>query len=296
MCIRDRKMSEAQQLLKNQEQGKTTYEGTGNNNPAGVVSPSVGDWDMEQALALYKRAHEQRRSDYTELINKCIKTAEEQRQASNNELAVIFEQHADETRKVRDYGREDFMVWYTEDVRQFKEFDVDVSGFLDPEEFRGFVKAKFKMTDGDADKLFEEWDVDKGKSIGPYEFVSMMAVYHSEQHFAETRIKNDCVYAAVDGMLAGGVCGAATALYFGLICSLCTLCLSWIPFYCVAKTTGERLGDPEFQRNYQNDLEKACAESVNEARKHTIKRLLKGPNEKLITRDQCATDTNTASV
>eukprot|EP00658_Telonema_sp_P-2_P066999 TRINITY_DN55964_c0_g1_i1.p2 TRINITY_DN55964_c0_g1~~TRINITY_DN55964_c0_g1_i1.p2 ORF type:complete len:219 (-),score=49.46 TRINITY_DN55964_c0_g1_i1:92-748(-) len=187
--------------------------------------------EADKAIALYHRAHGQRYKDYTQLINQYTTAADAHSTQQMDSAAHMMRSHAENTRRVRDYGRDDFMVWYTEDMRQFEEFDNDQSGFLDQQEFGRFVQKKFACSGAESGQMFDVWDVDKGQSVGPYEFVSMMAVYHSEKHFGEAEAESKVSYKCVDSLVSGGVCGLQWAMYFGVSCSLCTLCLSWIPMY-----------------------------------------------------------------
>ena len=165
--------------------------------------------------------------------------------------------------------------------------------------------------------MFQKWDVDGGKSIGRYvravsggrpdpggrSFAFWEKSFGKRQLFRNKRWRSQCtdlsttaqaldlvVWATCDSLLVGGACGAATTLYCGVGCSLCTLCLSWLPWCCIAKATESKLNDPEEMRKHEQAVDRAYEHALQESKKAVKKKLLKGPSKALLTRSEARED------
>lgn len=133
----------------------------------------------------------------------------------------------------------DFEDWLEEDRRRFAKYDQSGNGFLEFLEFQELVCAAFEMKREQANTAWKLWDIDTGGSIGPYEYVTMMSVYHTERAFHDAMIESERVLTANEAVPCS--CCAPYAFVFGLFCSACTLGLSWIPMCCIAQGTEKRL-------------------------------------------------------
>merc|ERR1711934_417820 len=131
-----------------------------------------------------------------------------------------------------------------EDLYDMAKLDLNNDGFLDRQEFAKVMQDKVGMDEGECKKAFELWDVDTGGTVGPHEFCAMFAIYRAEFSVVSQDAADDAMYSVVDNLIPGGICAGAVAGYFGLCCSLCTLCLSWLPMYCIAKKIAANEHDP----------------------------------------------------
>jgi len=119
-----------------------------------------------------------------------------------------------------------------------------------------------------------------------------MAVWHGEFAIQEQLCLDDFVLGALTNAMPcsccpdehGVPCCVKFGVWFGVCCSLPTLCLSWIPCYIIAAHTAVNLSDTN------NDLgEKAAEEAAEKALDRTKKVLIKGPAgrfKNVLTQDQ----------
>lgn len=243
--------------------------------------------DKIRCLAFYKKAHEERFESYEEMIAGLLETAKQQKANNNKHVGERFATRAKKLEKIRD--KSNFEDWYARDKDQFEEFDQDNTGFLERGEFLKFVKAKMGLSEEEASNLFSKWDVDQGGSVGPFEFVDLMSVWHTELVYYEQKAKKKQLYESHKDLLSDGCCGPATSLYCGCAWSLCTLGLSWIPFVLRAKANENRMLDPDFNDKLERAASaKELSEEANaRARESVKKRLMERDSDQMIKRNEC---------
>jgi len=235
-------------------------------NLAVAVEPPFTENIRTQCLLAYRKAHDRKSRKYDEIIQTF------QQKGGNSQAAplqqVNYYAAATGLQKIRDKQPEDFELWFMEDQQSFQEFDADKNGVLDKQEFSLFVRKLFDMTTEESETAMKKWDLDNSNSIGPYEFVVAMAVWHTHLEW-ETSLER------YNGMQQQKICCEACAPYFliiGLCCSVCTLCLSWTPTCC--QMFGSAAGINEGNETFAN--------AERNAKKSAKKEVLDGPG-KMIT-------------
>jgi len=232
-------------------------------NLAVAVEPPFTENIRTQCLLAYRKAHDRKSRNYDEIIQTF------QRKGDNSQASPIqqsdFYAAAQGLKRIRNKQPEDFELWFMEDQQSFQEFDADKNGVLDKQEFTLFVRKLFDMTAEESETAMKKWDIDDSNSIGPYEFVVAMAVWH-------THLEWETSYERYKGMQQQNICCEPCAPYFfaiGLCCSTCTLCLSWIPTCC--QMFGSAAGVNEGQQTMVN--------AERNAQKAAKKEMLDGPGK-----------------
>merc|ERR1711959_478730 len=120
----------------------------------------------------------------------------------------------------------------------YNNLDKDNNGVLDKQEFASMMTTEYGFTKQESDEVFDKWDMDKNGGMDFDEFFEI--VRHIEMAKQEVAMK--IVGSAVgntEDEAVGTMASLMLWLYFGAICCLCTLCLSWLPYYCKAKSIGD---------------------------------------------------------
>jgi hypothetical protein len=243
--------------------------------PAAAPEADMFDKDKDKCLALYMSAHEKNANHYTK---KAAKLRQKAHGHNDDNTKAVYMARADELERVRD--KKDFTDWFEEDKRLFKQFDLDGNGFMDKKEFVKFAEKNFHMTESEAKDVFKKWDIDEGKEIGPFEFVTLMAVWHGEYSIQVQRCMDHFVIGGLANAMPCGCCPdedgipccAKFGIYFGVCCSLPTLCLSWIPCYLITTATAANIATDDGKL-----MEKAAEEATEKSLDKTKEVLLKGP-------------------
>jgi len=148
------------------------------------------------------------------------------------------------------------------------------------------------VAESEAKDVFKKWDIDEGKEIGPFEFVILMAVWHGEFAIQQQRCMDDFVIGSLANAMPcsccpdenGMPCCVKFGIYFGVCCSLPTLCLSWIPCWLITAHTASNLATDNGEL-----MEKAAEEAAVKALDKTKEVLIKGPAgrfKNVLTQDQ----------
>jgi hypothetical protein len=248
------------------------------------VDPFTGH--EEKCLSLYQRAHESQKAKYSRIISKMRSHAQKARNGNDNDSAQAWDAHATDIEAVK--NKSDFTDWFNEDRVTFSKMDADHNGHLDFEEYKNFVKKNFEMSGHESKEAFKKWDVDEGKSVGVYEYCQMMAIWHGEFELHKQQMQAEAIINTMAGAVPCSCCGGCCIEYsckFGLLCSLCTLGLSWIPCWCIARATAANLED---QDKMDEECKKAKKEAVKHAKESTKKVILAGPATGLLSPTDCA--------
>eukprot|EP00656_Telonema_subtile_P045122 TRINITY_DN51391_c0_g1_i1.p1 TRINITY_DN51391_c0_g1~~TRINITY_DN51391_c0_g1_i1.p1 ORF type:complete len:265 (-),score=67.35 TRINITY_DN51391_c0_g1_i1:82-876(-) len=189
-------------------------------------------WLKDQALCLqlYKKAHDERADEFEHRACELEHRADE---TGSKNCAVALKSQANRVREVK--NRSNFEDWYLDDMILFKKCDASGNGYLEYNEYREFAQRAFQMSEEEAEQGFTAWDIDEGASIGPFEFVTMMSVWHTEQDFHKAMLVSQLELDDHDARSCA--CCAPHALVFGAGCSLFTIGLSWIPYCCLKQST-----------------------------------------------------------
>jgi len=232
--------------------------------------------DIAACTALYRKAY----TSYNEIFERkasALDARARQQGRQNPEVQSLYSSRAKMYRDLQCLPDSVFEGYVREDLREMGKMDTDNNGFLDSQEFTTAMKDKLDMKEDDCKKAFALWDVDSGGAVGPHEFCSMLAIYRAEYAVVFQDAEDQAAYAIIDTIVPGGVCGVACASYFGAACSLCTLCLSWLPMYCIMKKMEQNALDPTAQRKMEEKAAHDLEKIEKEAKKRLIKALLQGP-------------------
>lgn len=247
---------------------------------------SNSTWDdpslKAQCLALYKKAAESRSEDLTQLSVKFtnqVQQSEELQPGQHNPLAAHYLARAHEVNTARDAHQNvaNLEAWYAEDRASFEAGDADANGTMDKTEFRAVAKGILNMDDHKADKLLEKWDVDKSDTIGPVEWCTMSSVLRAEKVYKEQKFLCTAMESSCETLLPGGKCCATICVYWGLGCSLCTLCASWCCTLCWMSKVAERMTDGSWEAEHRATMDQAKIDSLVDAKKSASQKLLNGP-------------------
>jgi hypothetical protein len=235
-----------------------------------------------QCLALYKKAAESRSEDLTQLsvmFTNQVQQSEKLQPGQHNPLAAHYLARAHEVDTARDAHQnvDNLEAWYAEDRASFEAGDADANGTMDKTEFRAVAKDTLGMDDHKADKLLEKWDVDKSDTIGPVEWCTMSSVLRAEKVYKEQKFLCTATEKSCETILPGGKCCAAICVYWGLGCSLCTLCTSFCCTICWASKAAERMTDGSWEAEHRATMDQAKIDSLVDAKKSASQKLLNGP-------------------
>lgn len=166
---------------------------------------------------------------------------------------------------------------------------------LEPDRSPGFDAPRFPFLGTEAAEIFKIWDVSEDSTIGPYEYCTLMAVFHAENELQQIQAENEQMEASPcwppnrplyqtnphrSQKIMGEVfpCGIncfMCTMYTGLLCCCCTCGLSMCPMYCTVSQS-----KVEDMKKGENSNEEVVARTVLAATKKT---LLKGPSDSLKT-------------
>jgi len=238
-------------------------------------------WHEDRCKSIYREAHIAMASKYNNLEHQCNTRANKQQDGHAHQGI-----HLARTQTIATQRTDPALDgWFDSDRKLFSAMDADGNHFLDKEEFKEFVKKNFEMNADEAKKVLELYDVDHKKTIGIFEFCQMMAVWHTQHAWQaakySVKYEGDILEDTIPCSCCDGLC-IKFATHIGCSCSLCTLCLSWIPCYCILMATDCNIEDLEKAH------QKAIATAAKEAKASTKKKLLKGPPGNVLKASDCA--------
>lgn len=193
--------------------------------------------------------------------------------------------------QLAEQGDSTFQGWYEEDLHKFTTvLDADDNGVLDKKEFTAWVTNQFDLSEKDIDEVFKKWDLDKGGTVGPYEYCTLMAVWHTEQDLLLIKKAVKAAEHTVEAMMPPCACGSLScyinSAMLSIGCCLCTACTSLCAFYCCCtRPLAERI---QYMEEHQQELEKKAQQDFTNMVLQSVKKiLLKGPSDelKLITKE-----------
>jgi len=233
-----------------------------------------------RCIRVYEKAHEavtvELKALYSKLDTKATKL-EADDHAKDQGQAV--RQEAEEIKAMIELGKEQFREWYEEDMVQYEKFDSDHDGSLNKTEFKNWLQEKYDMEDASATAIFEAWDIDGGKSIGKFEFCSLLATCRLQEKKITRQVVAEDLEATVDGMFCCGQSYFLFSMAAGTYCCCCTCGLSCCPLLCQMSYMADKV---KYNLEHAEEMMKNQERKIQEKFKAEIpKKLQQGPKEGL---------------
>merc|ERR1711907_309719 len=262
----------------------------------GQVDVKVEDDGMKaKCVGLYKKSHELKTPKFQAVIALCDQkiTAVQATYGGGGAGEAVFgtvgqmmvkmyTECKGDAERVLSYGDEQFSAWYDMDMKLFNdEIDTDKNGKIDKKEFAKWVGITWDCSETEANDIFTRWDVNEDESIGPYEYCTLMAVFHAEHESATIEHTVEMLADLEKAMFPCGLgCFLCTA-YFGVALCCCTCGLSFVPLCCLSAMSPKPM---EYGSDEQVDHQDECdAEIAKKSLASTKAVLQKGPLDSLKT-------------
>jgi len=246
----------------------------------------------KSCIKLYKKAHRLRLPKYKALEQRArseaqsMETKPECMRDGFAAWAMLYRAVEAQARQFASRDEAIFREWLEEDMRQFRsKLDVDQNGFLDKKEFTKWMTTQFRLPDKDVDKVMEMWDIDQTGKIGPYEYATLMAVWHNEKDLLDVEKEVNEVNAAIALVLPGCACGSLNCCLYGGYCSfsccLCTACIAPCCYTCFCLYPAMKNMDSMEGMKGRRALEAAEQDLKDKVLQSVRKILLDGPSDSL---------------